>query len=360
MRRVIKQDRRLAGFGLRAPHRKSYVIGRRPLLEIVEKAELGLDQQAELPEKVILLARPSPQEFADLPAADLLVRCWRLLFHARVHVALDESLAAGRLTAAMVRRRIHAIGPAEFDEIRAVLGQEELLLPPRGDEATYVEFAATYLELRRFAPSFLPRYFPGLENLEAVDALVGEDVDAEGLFQATRPAGAADPRDACELDEWAGLAAEQEPSEADLVPPAEAVSEAKYRFLMRKSQRPASLGNVVRAAICHARAERCAPPELAGRVRLGHPGGRLPPDLPAPSGLAARRGQPGALAGIAVRPGRARRRAASGPSRRGCCTTCRRCAWTTSGTSTRSIWSSGRCRGAAARSSGLCPTSATC
>ena len=266
LRRVIKQDRRLAGFGLWAPHRKSYVIGRRALLEIVEKAELGLDPQAELPETVILLAQPNPHEFAALPAADLLVRCWRLLFHARIHVALDESLAAGRLTAAVVGRRIHALGAAEFDEVRAVLGQEELLLPPRGDEATYVEFVATYLELRRFAPSFLPRYFPGLANPEAVDALVGQDVDAEGLFQATRPAGAADPRDACELDEWAGLTAEQGPSEADLALPAEAVSEAKYRFFMRKSLRPASLGNVVRAAICHARAARCAPAEMAGRV----------------------------------------------------------------------------------------------
>ena len=36
---------------------------------------------------------------------------------------------------------------------------------------------------------------------------------------------------------------------------------------MRKSQRPASLGNVVRAAIYRARAERFAPPEFAGRLR---------------------------------------------------------------------------------------------
>ena len=287
LRRVIKHDRRLAGFGLWAPHRKSYVIGRQPLLDIAEKTELGVDQQAELPETIVLLAQPSPNEFAALPGAELLTRCWRLLFHARIHVALDESLAAGRLTSAIVRGRIHAIGPAEFDEIRAVLAQEELLLPPRGDEATYVEFAATYLELRRFAPSFLPRFFPGLTNLEAVDGLVCEDVDAEGLFPATRPAGADDPRDECKLDEWAGLGTNQEPSGADFVPPAEAVSEAKCRFFMRKSQRPASLGNVVRAAICHARADAL---RAAGDGRprpFGHPSGRLPPDLPASSRLAS-------------------------------------------------------------------------
>ena len=50
LRRVIKQDRRLTGFGLRVPHRKSYTIGREPLLEIVDRAELGLAEDAALPE----------------------------------------------------------------------------------------------------------------------------------------------------------------------------------------------------------------------------------------------------------------------------------------------------------------------
>ena len=47
LRRVIKQDCRLTGFGLKVPHRKSYVIGREALLEAVDKDELGLDDDAE-------------------------------------------------------------------------------------------------------------------------------------------------------------------------------------------------------------------------------------------------------------------------------------------------------------------------
>ena len=103
---------------------------------------------------------------------------------------------------------MHQLGSARFDEIRTVLGQEEWLLPPRSDESIYAEFVAVYLELRHFASSFLLRYFPGLaglsgqagfrssggqfgrEDLEAVDRLVGQDVDAPGLFAATRPPGA--------------------------------------------------------------------------------------------------------------------------------------------------------------------------
>ena len=187
LRRVIKQDRRLAGFGLRVPHRKSYLIAREPLLEIIDKADLGVDEEFALPEKILLLTRPGPQDFFDWPADRLLIRCWRLVFHARVHGALDAKAAAGELTPAAVRRRIHEIGEAAFDEIRTVLGQEDLLLPPRSDESTYVEFVATYLELRRFAPSFLPRYFPGLQDLEAVDALIRRDVDADASVSRNSP-----------------------------------------------------------------------------------------------------------------------------------------------------------------------------
>ena len=201
LRRVIKQDRRLTGFGLRVPHRKSYTIGREPLLEIVDRAELGLAEDAALPEKVVLLARPEPRKLAVTPADDLLVGYWRLLFHARVHVALDELTASGRWSPAVVRRRTQQLGPAEFEEIRMVLGQEDLLFPPRSDASIYAEFVAVYLELRYFAGSLLPRYFPGLENLEAVDELVGQDVDAESLFRATRPLGAPDPKDQCDLAE---------------------------------------------------------------------------------------------------------------------------------------------------------------
>ena len=99
-----------------------------------------------------------------------------------------------------------------------------------------------------------------------LDELIRQDVDAESLFWATRPEGAPEPKDRCELAEWSELSIEPETHD-ELALPAEFPSERKYRWLMRKSQRPASLGNVVRAAIYRARAEQVAPPDLAGRVR---------------------------------------------------------------------------------------------
>lgn len=266
LRRVIKQDQQLAGFGLMVPHRKSYVIDRKPLLEIVEKDELGLPEYADLPEKVILLAQPDPGVLEDTSAETVLLDCWRLLFHSRIHIALEAKLESGELTPTMIRRAIHRIGSAEFDEIRAVLAHDDLLLPTGGENAVYVEFAAVYLELRFFATGFLPHYFPGLKSLETVDEVLLKDVDAEELFRHTRPVGAPEPRDSFVMDEWADFSEEPDFLLGDTFLFDEIPSQLKYRVLMRKSQGPAALGNVVRAAIYHARARRCATPELTSRA----------------------------------------------------------------------------------------------
>ena len=90
-------------------------------------------------------------------------------------------------------QRIQRIGLTEFDEATAVLRQEHFLLPPGDARTTYEEFAAVYLELRYFAPHLLPLYFPACTRLETIEAVLAEDVDAAGLFAATRLEGAADP-----------------------------------------------------------------------------------------------------------------------------------------------------------------------
>ncbi|HEY6174103.1 MAG TPA: hypothetical protein VIX73_06655, partial [Kofleriaceae bacterium] len=118
-----------------------------------------------------------------------LSRAWRAIFHGRVHLALDALTAAGAITRASIRERIHRIGQTEFDEIRAVLRQEDLLLPPADDTAAYLEFVALYLELRAFAPRTLERTFPTLD-LVRTDAVIALDVDAAALLAAARPARA--------------------------------------------------------------------------------------------------------------------------------------------------------------------------
>ena len=86
--------------------------------------EFDLPDGTELPGAVILLSRPTSERLVVNTAADNLTSCWRLLFHARVHQALDQRVAAGRLGADEVHNRIAQIGESEFAEVRAVLKQE--------------------------------------------------------------------------------------------------------------------------------------------------------------------------------------------------------------------------------------------
>jgi hypothetical protein len=270
LRRVIKQDRGLAGYLYRIPHRKSYVIDREPLLEIVDYEELGISPEEGLPDKVILLAEPHPKKLENTPAGEALLRCWRLLFHARVHLAVQQCFVLGFLSPSQVRKRIHQLGETEFDEIRSVLQHESFLLPPADDAMAYEEFAAVFLELKCFAPNSLQRFFPDLRDLAAAAAVVELDVNAEALLSASRPRGAPEPDDDAgvgELGDWA-VDADNRSLLTPLALNAASPSAVTFRRLLRRAQRPATLGNVVRAAIWRAKAIRFAPTEMVARTKI--------------------------------------------------------------------------------------------
>ncbi|CAN5851049.1 hypothetical protein BH23PLA1_BH23PLA1_19660 [soil metagenome] len=261
LRRVIKHDRKMTSLGVQVPHRKSYVIDAAEAAEIVERDELGLDVRAELAGDLLLLPRPTPEALAERSADQILRKYWRLLFHARVDLAIEHRIRDGSLDPIEVRRRIHQIGQTEFDEIRSVLRHEDYLLPPRDRKMIYREFAAVYLELKYFAPSLLPLYFPALTDHEAVETVLFQDVDAEALLAGTRPEGA--PSTPCHLrdrssDHDFDADADNEPNEATRSD-AEKPSERKQRALIRQADRAHRQGNVVRAAILQAQAARRRP-----------------------------------------------------------------------------------------------------
>lgn len=268
LRRVITQDRQLAGLALRLPHRKCYVIGRDNLLALADPDELGAQPGQSLPDTILLLPQPSEAWLEAAPAEEVLLHCWRLLFHARIHAELEERRKSGRLSAAAVRTRVRRIGPTEFDEIRLVLAQEAFLLPPRDEVSTYIEFVAVYWELRCFARALLPRYFPGIEDFGALESVLGEDLDAAQLLEATRLPGAPDALT------WSGRAKPAEQSLKRAAPdapvarsPSASPSDSTYRRLVRRAQEAAGVGNLVRSAIYRARAEQAAPSGLAAKAR---------------------------------------------------------------------------------------------
>ncbi|MCH8921874.1 MAG: hypothetical protein IIA67_01860 [Planctomycetes bacterium] len=273
MRRIIRSRMQLPRLTWGVPHRKTYVIGSQRLLEIVDRDELGYRPGEELPETLHLVACPQPERLGAMTGGEALVAIWRLLFHLRVHTALDQRAAAGQLDKAAVRRRIEAIGQVEFNEIRSVLQQEHLLLPPGDEQSTYVEFAAVYLELRHFSSALLPHYFPSLGEAqrEKIDRLLAEDIDAERLFSETRLEAAPD----LVVRDDAGRP-ESETTEFaidELLPRNLPLVTGRHRKLLAKADKSQQSGNLVRAAVLRSRAAQTAPAstaQRAGQQALSH------------------------------------------------------------------------------------------
>ncbi len=190
LRRVIIQDRRIPGLGLRVPHSKVYTIERERLLIIADRSELGLSPAEELPRRMILLARPTDDEaFAKLSSEERLHAFWRLMFHGRVHAEVEQLIEDQQLTSGLIADRIRMIGAGEFAEVRQVLLKDELLLPPQDDEVAYVEFLAVALELKYFAPWDQELFFPAIRNWEALDPLWAE-LPHDEWYRQTQPEGA--------------------------------------------------------------------------------------------------------------------------------------------------------------------------
>lgn len=228
----------------RVPHDHCFVVDRTTLYKHAEPEELNLPTDYNLPAAVLLLERPSA-ELLGGPLKDLLGRYWRLLFHAAAHRELDRRLAS--LSAAGLRARIDAIGPAAFEEARNVLVHDGLLTDRADDKAAYAEFVTYFLELRFFNPPLIPVCFPSLPPDAAVEAVLAQDIDGPALFRATRLPEATDP----------------EPRSDDQSDE----SHDYYKRLERSANRAALVGDTVGAAILHTRAARVAPGNLTHRAQ---------------------------------------------------------------------------------------------
>jgi len=239
VRRVIKDQRHLSGLGIHIPHDHCTAIGRARLIELASERELGQAPSA-LPEELVLVARE-----AGLSGREL----WRRRFHGLVHLSLDARRGSGELSEAAVRARIHAIGQTEFDEIRSVLRQEDLISTSRDDGEVFVEFAATYLEHRRFSPEGLARLFPTIRDHDSVEAVLALEVDAEALLAASKPEG----EEALGQLKPVEPQSEDEQIETHAPPPLAPLAPERVALRARGDLARAS-NNLARAAICACRA----------------------------------------------------------------------------------------------------------
>ena len=272
LRRVIKAHRGIKGLAIGVPHLHCYAIPRDALLRLASPEDLDpnirhlLTRATDLA-SVILVARLSHAEASRLPPAEVTNRLWRATFHARVHVEIEARMDAGILPEAALRERIDRIGQAEFDEIREVLRQDDLLLPPGHDREAYAEFVALFLELRHFAPRLLPTTFPSLD-VARIEAEIARDLDARLLLDRACPEGV-DPGATVALLTRAGASSSATstgpaPEPAGFVAPEGAAAER----LLEKAIVARDAGNRVRAALLAAAVGRGADAHRAGRANL--------------------------------------------------------------------------------------------
>ncbi|MEI8374272.1 MAG: hypothetical protein WCJ35_15725 [Planctomycetota bacterium] len=280
LRRVVRLHTSLPGMGFRVPHGKTYVIPSKALWEIAEQSEIGFSPSGNLPEDVILLERPGSEILEEWPRGEVLLYCWELLFHSRIHKEFHRLAKQQCFGAAEFEERLAALGSLEFDEIRNVLRNERFLLPPYDAPSAYVEFAAVYLGIRYFKPYLIASFFPALESLAKIDEVIAQDIDASNLLEATRLPGTPDPEELREAARAAAEAFDTDPLgmvsdfREDVGSRGQDAhwtrgrqrSEKNYLLWSQRAERQTARGNLAGAAIRRARAEFWAPRERAAEA----------------------------------------------------------------------------------------------
>jgi hypothetical protein len=260
LKRVIRYDSQWARLGWSVPHQHSYYVRLDVLQEIVAADELGMESFRELPDDIILLPRPPDRWLASRRVRDVWHDFSRRLCHEQVHAILRDRLADAEYARAWAGQKIDRLGQPAFAEIHAVLGREHSLLHPNNLASTYVEFVATFFELRLYEPAQLPVYFPSLMDLERVESLASDGIDVDELLRSSRLDGSMATGSTHETSDTRSAT-------AVMSRPTPSASPRSIGRLVRRADRAAARGNLVRAAILLWRAHLAAHGETATTMR---------------------------------------------------------------------------------------------
>ncbi len=273
LRRVIVHDCLLTSLSIQAPDHPCYVIGHDALLDLVARDELQPGPRP-VPELVMLLEAFDDEAFATRPHAEIFLDAQRMLLHARVHAAYHKLIEDRAFQPHLVKQRVDELGQAEFDEIRLVQRQDDLVLPPRGERENFIEFVAHFLELNFFDPAGISICYPLLEDQrQHVLNVIAQDIDLEACLtgldvieddESAKPsisAGAATPSTngraaSNEIAQEQSLGAKDDAASDSNA----GLSERKARRLLRRAERAEKVGNNVRAAICYHRLSHVSQP----------------------------------------------------------------------------------------------------
>ena len=159
-----------------------------------------------------------------------------------MRLELDNRWAHDPASERVAAQRRTQLGDAVFAEIRSILLQDDRLFQSPSDLETYVEFVASYAEMRYFAPREMTCHFPGVQDWQRVDDIVRQDLDHRKVFDRLR------------LHGWQDiLAARFDAARTVSEVPAsgEPLTLAEFRRLQMKAERAAAAGNPVKATLLH-------------------------------------------------------------------------------------------------------------
>ncbi|BBM84740.1 hypothetical protein [Candidatus Uabimicrobium amorphum] len=190
IRRIIRLHKQLNVFYLSVPHNKIFTLPTVDFIKLLETydsifKEKILYQNIET-EYVTLIALPSKRQLKKQSMHNFARYVWEQLFHAQIDIHCQKSTYLSDLTDTEI---YSFFPPMVFEEIRAVLYQENQIFKSNDNHEVLQEFLAFYFQIRYFHKELLSSCFPSLEkytqNIENIANAA--QLNYKNLLESCRP-----------------------------------------------------------------------------------------------------------------------------------------------------------------------------